>query len=309
MMKNDKKKRVVKTNSGDTARRNPMHKPHLIIMCIFFCFYAFLILFPYLWILMNSLKDGYKEFMMNPLGLPKSPVISNYFAIFNLEDYSIVRMFLNSLLLCCACPTLSCFSTVTAGYVMAKYNFKGKKIMYTLYILPMLISICGTTLSTYTLLDSWGFIGDLGYVGIMIISCGGTGMNFLLIHSLFVNVSNTYMEAAEIDGAGYFTIFFEIMLPHAMGLVGTLWIMGFIGQWNDYATARLFLGVDPEYATIATGVQFLYTNITKTADEKFINNYPMYYAAVIVTVIPMVVLFLCFQKQIMKLSLGGGIKE
>lgn len=286
-----------------------MHKPHLIMMCIFFCFYAFLILFPYLWILMNSFKDGYKEFMMNPLGLPKSPVISNYFAIFNLEDYSIVRMFFNSLLLCCVCPTLSCFSTVTAGYVMAKYNFKGKKVMYTLYILPMLISICGTTLSTYTLLDSWGLIGDFGYFGIMLISCGGTGMNFLLIHSLFVNVSNTYMEAAEIDGAGYFTIFFEVMLPHAMGLVGTLWIMGFIGQWNDYATARLFLGVDPEYATIATGVQFLYTNITKTADEKFINNYPMYYAAVIVTVIPMVVLFLCFQKQIMKLSLGGGIKE
>ena len=116
------------------------------------------------------------------------------------------------------------------------------------------------------------------------------------------------MEAAEIDGAGYFTVFFKVMLPHAMGLVGTLWIIAFIGQWNDYASARLFLGAEPEYATIATGLQWLYQAL-KGKDEQYKNNYPMYYAAVIVTVIPMVVLFLCFQKQIMKLSLGGGIKE
>ena len=71
MMKNDKKKRVVRTNSGDTARRNPMHKPHLIMMCIFFCFYAFLILFPYLWILMNSFK-GQFYITSEPFRLPNA---------------------------------------------------------------------------------------------------------------------------------------------------------------------------------------------------------------------------------------------
>ena len=307
MIRIDKKKRTVPTEAGEIARRNSLHKPHLIAFFIFFCFYAFLILFPYLWILMNSFKNGYEEFIMNPLGMPKRIIFDNYLAIFKLEDFSVIRMFSNSFILCLVCPTLASISTVTAGYVMAKYSFKGKKIIYTLYILPMVISICGTTMSTYTLLDSWNLIGN--YASLMLISCGGTGMNFLLIHSLFVNVSNTYMEAAEIDGAGYFTIFFEVMLPHAMGLVGTLWIMGFIGQWNDYASARLFLGIEPEYATIATGLQYLYIQVTQTADPQYVNNYPMYYATVIVTVIPMVVLFLCFQKQIMKISLGGGIKE
>lgn len=285
-----------------------MHKAHLIALCVFFCFYAFLILFPYLWILANSFKNGYEEFIMNPLGLPERFIFDNYLAIFRLDGFSVIRMFSNSLILCFVCPTLACFSCVTAGYVMAKYKFVGKKFIYTLYILPMVLSICGTTLATYTLLDSWHLIGN--FMSMMLISCGGTGMNFLLVYSLFVNVSDTYMEAAEIDGAGYFTIFLKVMLPHAMGLVGTLWIMGFIGQWNDYASVRLFLGDGKgEFATIATGLQYLYEQVTVTADEKYMNNYPMYYAAVIVTVIPMVVLFLCFQKQIMKLSLGGGIKE
>ncbi|MBO4251667.1 MAG: carbohydrate ABC transporter permease [Clostridia bacterium] len=297
----------IKKNADNVARRNPMHKPHLIALFVFFCIYAFLILFPYLWVLANSFKNGYEEFIMNPMGFAERPIFDNYLAIFRLEEFSVIRMFTNSLILCFLCPTLSCISCVTAGYVMAKYKFLGKKIIYALYILPMVLSICGTTMSTYTLLDSWNLIGN--FASIMLISCGGTGMNFLLIHSLFVNVSDTYMEAAEVDGAGYFTVFFRIMLPHAMGLVGTLWIIGFIGQWNDYASARLFLGIEPEYATIATGLQYLYVQVTQTADPQYMNNYPMYYAAVIVTVIPMVILFLCFQKQIMKLSLGGGIKE
>lgn len=300
------KKKKRKDNT-ETARRNPMHTPHLILLCVFFCFYAFLILFPYLWVLSNSFKDGFGEFIMNPTGLPKKFMFDNYLAIFNLEGFSVARMFGNSLILCFACPTLSSISSVTAGYVIAKYNFKGKKFIYTLYIVPIVISICGTTMAIYTLLDSLNLIGN--YLSIMLLSCSGVGMNFLLIHALFVNVSDTYIEAAEIDGAGYFTIFIKVMLPHAMGLIGTLWIMGFIGQWNDYASARLFLGIEPEYQTIATGLQYLYEQVTQTAGSQYMNNYPMYYATVIVTVIPMIVLFLCFQKQIMKLSLGGGIKE
>ncbi len=304
------KKTKIKKNKEDERKRNPQHRVHLILLCIFFCFYSFLIIFPYLWILANSFKDGASEFFSNPLGLPRKFIFSNYLAIFELEEISVLVMFKNSLILCFLCPTLTTISTTLAGYVMAKYEFRFKKFVYTLYIIPMVVAVCGTTMSTYNLLDSWGMIGgDKGLMGILVSACGGTGMNFLLIYSLFRNVSDTYMEAAEIDGAGYYSIFFRVMLPHAMGLLGTLWIMGFIGTWNDYASARLFMGREPEYATIATGIQYINTNVTKTADPKFINNYPLLYAAIITTVIPMVVLFLCFQKQIMKMSLGGGIKE
>ena len=237
---------------------------------------------------------------MNPLGMPKKIMLDNYLAIFRLEGFSVVGMFSNSLLLCVVCPTLSALSTVTAGYVMAKYQFTGKKVIHTLYILPMVISICGTTMSTYTLLDSWNLIGN--FASMMLISCGGTGMNFLLMYSLFVNVSNTYMEAAEIDGASDFTVFIKIMLPQAMGIVGTLWMLSFIGSWNEYASYQLFL---PSHPTVSTALVSIQANVTT---GNYANHYPEFFAAIMISIIPVIVLFLAFQEQIMQISLGGGIK-
>lgn len=306
------KKVKINKHADDVAKRNPMHRVHLILLCIFFCVYAFFIIFPYFWVLLSSFKDGQLEFITNPTGLPKKWMFSNYLEIFRLEDLNILTMFKNSMFFCIVCPTLSCLSCVLAGYVVAKYNFVGRKFIYTLYMLPIVISICGTQTSLYQLFDEdhMNLIGS--YLSIVLLSLGGYGMNFLLFYSLFTNVSDTYMEAAEIDGAGYFTIFAKVMLPHCMGLVGTLWIMGFIGQWNDYATAKIFLGTDPAYATVATGVQTISIMVKETAsteDSPYGQNYPMLYATMIATAIPMIVVFALFQKQIMKLSIGGGIKE
>jgi len=285
------------------------HQVHLILLTIFFVFYAFLILFPYFFIFLNSFKDGAIEFKDNPLGLPKNFSFGNYLSIFNLDEYGIddfnlVTMFKNSIILCFVSPTLNMISTVTAGYFMAKYNFKGKKIVYFMYILPMILYICGTLTSTYYLIDKMHLVGSM--TSIFIMSCGGTGMSFLLVYSLFRNVSDTYMEAAEIDGAGYYTIFFKVMLPHALGLIGTLWIMGFIGTWNDFGTPLVFLGNEPENLTLATGIYYLEKRLSTAG---FLNqNYPVYYAGIISSVVPIIIVFLIFQDKIMKLSIGGGIK-
>ena len=167
----------------------------------------------------------------------------------------------------------------------------------------MLVSITGTLSSTYLLLEKWNMIGN--YWGIIVMSCGGVGMNFLMLFSLFKGVDNAYMESARIDGAGHFFTFFKVMLPHVMGLVGTMWVLGFVGVWNDYTTPRIYLG--EEYLTIATGVKAI-EDLVETADPYLTNNYPAYFAAVVISLIPVVTIFLLFQKQIMKMSLGGGLK-
>ena len=100
--------------------------------------------------------------------------------------------------------------------------------------------------------------------------------------------------------------FFQVMLPHAMGIIGTNWVLGFIGTWNDYITPKIFLGRD--YYTIATGLEQIHTWVTGTGIDLFINNYPLYFAAIILSILPIILLLVIFQKQIMKISLGGGIK-
>lgn len=301
------KNKKSKGNSAEEARRNPQHKVHLILLCIFFCFYAFLIIFPYFYVLLNSFKGGQVEFLSDPTGIPKTWHFENYLEIFKLEEMSIFSMLTNTLVLCFLTPTLTCIVTTFAAYPMAKYKFAGKKIVYTLFMVPMVVSICGTSMATYRMFDSVGLIGNIG--SLLLMACCGTGMNFLLITALFENVSDTYMEAAEIDGAGFFDVFLKVMLPHAKGLIGIIWITAFISQWNDYGGVKIFMGDETEFPTIATGVQWIYEQVSGTANEKYIGNYPLYYATVTVTVIPVVVLFLIFQESIMKLSLGGGIKE
>ena len=243
------------------------------------------------------------EILFVAWGFPATWKFDNYALIFQMENFNVLEMFGNTLILSIAIPTMSCLSTVLAAYVMAKFKFRGHGILYAIYLIPMLVAITGTTSSLYMLIDSWGLIGS--YTGIIIMAASGTGMNFLLVYSLFKNVDDAYMEAARIDGASEFRIFGQIMLPHAMGLVGTLWVLGFIGSWNDYATPKIFLGGD-KY-TIATGLEKI-GNMVETADPIMMQNYPAYFAAIILSILPIVIIFFIFQKQIMKISLGGGIK-
>jgi ABC-type glycerol-3-phosphate transport system permease component len=171
----------------------------------------------------------------------------------------------------------------------------------------MVFHIAGTGSSMVLLFNRMGF-DKMPFLGIACMAASGVGMNFLLVYSLFKTVSDTYMEAARIDGAGQFRIFGEIMLPHAMGIVGTIWVIGAIGAWNDYATPKIYLE-DSEIYTIALGIQKIQSKVLSTnGDAFFRNNFPVFYAAIIVSLVPVIIVFLIFQKKIMALSLGGGIK-
>ena len=290
------------------SKTNRQDRIVLIIFCVIFAIYAFILLFPFYWILINSLKTK-QEFAQSTWSFPTSWVFSNYSQLFQLQRYKfdVFDMFKNSLILCLIVPTMSTISTTLAAYVMAKYKFKGRGILFFIYLIPMIVSIAGTASSTLRLFEKLGF-DQMPFVGIAFMSANGMGLSFLLVYAVFKSTSDTYMEAARIDGAGHLRTFFQVMLPHAMGIIGTNWVLGFIGTWNDYVTPKIFLGKG--YMTIATGLEKIHTLVTDVGEyaDVFMNNYPLYFAAIILSIIPIIILLLVFQKQIMKISLGGGIK-
>lgn len=279
------------------AKRIAAHKKYLIVTCVIFCIYTVVLIFPEIWLLINSFKD-FVEFSDSPWGVPKEIQWSNYAFIF--DNFAMGEAFINSIILCLACPTAGIISTTFAAYALSKFEFKGKKILYFIHILPMLVCITGSTSTMYM------FFNDLGiydtFISLIWSSAGGTGMNFLLVYSVFKNVSRTYMEAAEIDGASDFTVFVKIMLPQAVGIVGTLWMLSFIGSWNEYASYQLFL---PSHPTVSTALVSIQTNVTSGI---YANHYPEFFAAIMISIVPVIVIFLAFQDQIMQMSLGGGIK-
>ncbi len=279
------------------VNRVAAHKKYLIVTCVIFCVYAAILIIPELWLLSNSLK-GYLEFSDTPWSLPKVFEWSNYSYIF--ENYAMGEAFVNSIVLCLACPTVAMIATTFAAYALAKFDFRGKRILFYIHILPMLVCLTGSTSTLYIFFNDLGIYDN--FLSMIWSSAGGTGMNFLLVYSVFKNVSRTYMEAAEIDGASDFTVLIKIMVPQVMGIVGTLWMLSFIGSWNEYASYQIFLPTHPTISTVLVGIQENVTTGNNTS------QYPKFFAAIMISIIPVIAIFLAFQEQIMKISLGGGIK-
>ena len=273
-------------------------KDSIVMWVVFaiFALYAVSLLFPFLWCLLNSFKTR-KDFFLNINGLPKVWTLENWKNSFTLsaDRVSVPMMYFNSLFMTVGATFLSLMSCSATAYVVTKYEFNGRDAFYSFAVIIMMIPTMGSMASTYKMYNSVGLINT--YTGYFIFACGGFGSYFLIMYGFYKNLSWTYAEAAQIDGAGHFRIYFTIMIPMAVPVLVSLGILSAIGYWNDYFTVYMYM---PEKATIAYGLQ-------RISDQNK-NNLPQVFAAVIFSMIPVLVIFSIFQKTIMKNTTIGGIK-
>ena len=152
-----------------------------------------------------------------------------------------------------------------------------------------IIPLVGSLTGMYDLL--WGKlrIADEPFL-IWPIWFGGFGFSFLILYSAFKSVPWSYAESAFIDGAGHFTTFIRIMLPTIKPILASLFVVNFMGAWNDYMTAYLYM---PSFAPLSLAVYLLQSDATRIA-------YPVYLAVIVISVIPIIALFISFQKLIME---------
>lgn len=275
------------------------HKAVLIVLCVLFSLYALTLIYPIGWMLYNSLKTK-QEFMANPWPPAKDIMFVNYVEIFKL--FNLGEMIFNSLTLSLGIPTVAAFVTSCVAYAVAKYRFPGKRVLYFVAVAVMFIPTTGSLPVTFKLVNDLGLYDN--WLGMIIRSAGGFGFNFLIMHGIFSGISRTYAEAAKIDGAGNWRIFLQIMLPQAKSTLFAIWILGFIGQWNDYASAKLFY---PTHETLAVGLKRVSDMIATSKD--YMQDYPKLFAAVVIAITPIIIIFIACQKYIIRLNMGGGIKE
>lgn len=267
------------------------------VVFVLFVLYAVSLLFPFLWCLMNSFKTQ-KEFFKNVNGLPQIWTFVNWQESLNITidgGIGIPMMYLNSVIFTVGCTILSILSCSATAYVLSKYHFPGRKVLFTTAIVIMMIPTMGSMAAMYKLYNNVGLINT--YVGIFITSLGGFGTSFLLLHGFYSNLSWGYAEAAQLDGAGPFRIYFRIMLPMAVPALSAVAILQSIGYWNDYFTIYMYA---PEKATIAYGIQRIHAQSG--------TNLPKVLAAMMLSILPIIVIFACFQKLIMNNTSVGGLK-
>lgn len=281
---------------------NPYSRPAKIIrfvVVVIFTLYAIALMYPYLYAFDISLMKNGRAFINNPVHIPWPMYFSNYAKAFKeleVNGCGYFRMVFNSLWYSTLSPALGLISSTCTGYVVCRYEFRGKKLIYNGVLLTMMIPVMGTLTATYKLYYAMHLVNS---PLILVTSMGGFGGTFLYVYSFFKSTPREYTEAARIDGAGHFCTFLKVNVPLVMPLILTFFVMGFVGCWNDYNTSLMWF---PKMPTLAYGI-YEYEGIAE-----YSANQPVFFAGTIMAIIPVVALFLAFQNAIMNNVTIGGLK-
>lgn len=261
------------------------------------------LIFMMLWGLSVSLMDGF-EYSLNPEAIiPEKLFFKNYKQAFNAIEYRIqgekitfLTMLINTLWYSFGVTFLRIIATVLAAYCIAKVKFKGRVVIYYIVLFQMLLPTYGSDVSYLLIIRKLNLYDT---PGMLLANFAGHGSWFLLMYGCFRGIPDSYAEAAKIDGANEFTVFFKVLLPFAKGMIIAMLILLLMTLWNDYQTPLLHL---PSYPTLSSGL-FRYKTLAG-----YTLDIPIYFAGLFITCIPVVVVFIIFNRTLMENMSIGGLK-
>ena len=290
--------RQIFTKKNALIKRSTAEKVLFAFVLVFFCIYALMLIYPVVWGFSSSFKT-IDDYFDNRFGLPGKWIFENYpnaVEMISNGGMTFGQMTWNSIWFALGSAWINMEFTSAYAYVLNKYKFKGRNFLYGLCLFIMSVPIGASFVSTYRLYYDLHLANS--YL-ILFTSTSVYGMNLMLFHSYYSNISNSYMEAAKIDGANFYQIYFKIMRKQASPLALTLGLMLFINKWNDYMSPLLYM---PEKPTLATGL-FRYQTIVERN-----GNYPVLFAGLFMCLLPILVIFAIFSDKMMNNLNIGGLK-
>ncbi len=279
-------------------KKTPAEQIVRAIVFVIFCIFAFSYLYLVFWCFYSGMRD-YTAISKSPFGFSALHP-ENYLEVFttlNANGSSFFEMILNSIYFSFLGPLLCIFITSQLAYVTSKYKFFGAGAVYFIVLVVITLPIYGTQSAMYKLLYSLGFLNSR----LMILtSLNGFSIYYMYFYAFFKNLSWSYAEAAQIDGADDWQIYYKVMFPQALTMFGALFLMLWITDWNSYATALIYL---PKMPTLAVGIyQF-------GIDMMYSNRIDLLYAACAISMLPPLILFIFCNNALMSNVSLGGIKE
>jgi len=255
---------------------------------------SIVMIFPFFWMLMSSFKDASQIF--TPRIVPEHPTIDNYVKILFTGNSKFPQWFINSAIVAVCTTTSVLFFDSLLGYTLAKFVFPGKKIIFLLIISTLMIPTEMLVIPWYALTRAmkWGNT----YWGIMfpgMISAFGV----FLMRQFMTTIPNDLIDAARIDGMGELNIFTRIVLPLVSPALATLAIFNFIGNWNAFLWP-LIVASKPRMFTLPVGL----ANFSGEAGS----DWHLIMTGATVSMLPLIIIFLIFQKQIVRGIAMTGLK-
>lgn len=253
-----------------------------------------IVLFPALWIVMSSFSAG-DSFFLSSL-FPEKLSMEHYVELFQETDF--VLWVWNSLKLCLIVAVIQLMLTSLAAYAFARLRFTGRKYglmsLLVLQVFPNSMAVAGY----YILIYKFGLV-DSNFALIFVLA-GGSAFNIWLLKSYIDGIPVELDEAAMMDGANQFQVFYKIVLPLAMPQLAVLFLFSFIATYSEYVITSIFLQT-PGKMTLALGLQSFIS-------DQFAAHWTLFSAAAVISSLPVMVVFMCLQRFIQNGLVAGGVK-
>ena len=305
-----------------TSLKKKLFNPFAIVIAVVLVLYMVSMCIPLFWTLMTTLKDsaefggGFKDGVKlepNKLYWPEYGLtFDNYINAYKnfvytvrpenaapgLKGipYNITWQFINSLLYSVGCSITVTVASLIMAYAVARFNYRFSTWIYMFVLVALALPIVGSLPSELAVSRKLGLYDT--FIGIWIMRGNFLNTYFLIFFAQFRMIPRDYTEAARIDGANPFTIMTQIIFPLASGTISTIFVLAFIGYWNDFQIPMVYL---PSHPVAAFGMYYAQVG----TDNKW-DNIPFQMSAVVIMALPIIVFYGIFNKKMnVNLSVGG----
>jgi alpha-1,4-digalacturonate transport system permease protein len=255
---------------------------------------ALLVVAPVVWAVMSSFKTSQELAQTPPTLWPRDPTVDNYST--GLQAFNFGHYLLNSVIVTVAATALTLVINSMAAYALSKYNFRGRNVLFLITLATIMIPLQVILLPVYQVAASLGLVNNL--LG-LIIPPAATPTGVFLLRQYMLTLPDEMIEAARVDGAGEFAIFWRIILPLSRPALAVVAIFSVIWRWNDFIWP-LIIAQDESKQTIPVA-------IARFASQQAI-PFNQILAVSVVTILPIIVIFLFLQRQIISGLAQGAIK-
>jgi raffinose/stachyose/melibiose transport system permease protein len=250
---------------------------------------------PVLWVIMSSFKSN-GAILSSPFAMPDTFNFNAYTSV--LTQYSLLDYGKNSVLVATIPTLLSLLFYAMAAFAIGKYHFPGKSLLYVLFTITMLVPGHTRTQPIFSLIMNLDLYDKLQGLMLVYLS-GGLAMSLFVLRSAFMSVPQELDEAATIDGAGFFRVFFNVNLPLVRTGLSTAGVLMFLGNWNEYYYAAL-LTSSAKNRTLPVALSFF--------NQAFSYDYTRMFAALTLVVLPGIIIYMIAQEQVTASVATTGIK-
>ncbi|MXW03460.1 MAG: carbohydrate ABC transporter permease [Gemmatimonadetes bacterium] len=273
--------------------RNPVRTTITYVLLILL---TVLVLTPLFWVVSASFKPSGEIFSYPPTFLPQDPTLENFTRLF--QEMPIIQYVVNSTFLATSHTLLLLAIATMGGFAFAKYSFRGRGVLFAIVLASMMIPFHLVLVPLFTLLYKFGWLDT--YQGVILPYLASSGFGVFLMRQFILGVPSDLLDAARIDGTSEFGIYWRVIIPAVKPAMGALSIFGFLGAWNEFLWPMIVLRDAAKY-TLPLGLASLV--------GVYRQEYGMLMAGTLLSILPIMALFLAMQREFVQGITLGAVKE